>query len=104
MKIEGKRVTFSKKPDVKYSGNLIQTTEDQITLEGVDEDSYIKIYSPFRGIAQLLLFENGKWIDAQSGSSQFDFSSLGLGDLPDPDDLEESAEQAEDLKKKEDLL
>ncbi len=99
MKIEGNRITFSKKLEVKFSGNVIEENEEQITLEGVDEDSYLKIYSPFRGIAQLLLFENGKWLDAESGVSQFDYSALGLGEPPDLDNLDENDEQAEDRKK-----
>ena len=101
MKIEGNRITFSKKLEVKFSGNFIEENEEQITLEGVDEDSYLKIYSPFRGIAQLLLFENGKWLDAESGVSQFDYSALGLGEPPDLESLDENDEQAEDQKKTE---
>ena len=104
MKIEGNRVTFSKKLEVKYSGNLIEETEEQITLQGADEDSYLKIYSPFRGIAQLLLFENGKWIDAESGSSQFDLSSLGIGNSAELDNIEKSSKQAEDQEKTEILV
>lgn len=82
MKIEDKQITFPKTLKVKYSGKIIQETDTEITIEGEDEDSYFKIYSPFRGIAKLLLFENNKWSDAASGSSDFDFSSLGLGDMP----------------------
>jgi len=87
MKIEGNQVTFPKTLEVKYSGKLTEETESQLTIEGEDEDSYLKIYSPFRGIAKLLLFENGQWVDAESGSSNFDFSSLGMGNLPDLGDL-----------------
>ena len=101
MKIEGNRITYSKKLEVKFSANVIEENEEQVTLEGVDEDSYLKIYSPFRGIARLLLFENGKWFDAESGVSQFDYSALGLGEPPDLDSLDENEEQAEDRKKTE---
>lgn len=83
MKIEGNRLTFAKALDVKYSGNIVEETETEIILEGEDEESYLKLYSPFRGIAKLLLFENNQWIDAESGSANFDFSSLGLGNMSD---------------------
>ena len=83
MKIEEKRVTFSKSLSVKYAGKIVEETGTHLTLEGEDEDSFLKIYSPFRGVAKLLMFENDKWVDAETSSaiSNFDFSSLGLGDL-----------------------
>ena len=83
MKIEEKRVTFPKTLLVKYAGKIVEETATNLTLEGEDEDSYLKIFTPFRGVAKLLLFENDKWVDAENSSavSNFDFSSLELGDL-----------------------
>ena len=83
MKIDEKQVTFPKTLSVKYAGKIIEETATHLTLEGENEDSYLKIFTPFRGVAKLLLFENDKWIDAENSSSvsNFDFSSLGLGDL-----------------------
>jgi len=80
MKIEEKRVTFPKTLSVKYAGKIVEETATHLTLEGEDEDSYLKIFTPFRGVAKLL---NDKWVDAENSSavSNFDFSSLGLGDL-----------------------
>ena len=85
MKIEDKRVTFPKTITVKYAGKIVEETDTHLTLEGEDEDSYLKIFTPFRGVAKLLLFENDKWVDAESSAaiSNFDLSSLGLGDLSD---------------------
>ena len=96
MKIEGNRLIFPKTLNVKYAGKLIEETETEITLEGEDEESYLKIYSPFRGIAKLILFENQRWVDAESGSAHFDFSSLGLEQMPDLGDL--GALDAEDAE------
>ena len=83
MKIEDKRVTFPKSLSVKYDGKIVEETDTHLTLEGEDEDSFLKIYSPFRGVAKLLLFENDQWVDAETSSaiSNFDLSSLGLEDL-----------------------
>ena len=85
MKIEDKRVIFPKTIAVKYAGKIVEETDTHLTLEGEDEDSYLKIFTPFRGVAKLLLFENDKWIDAESSAavSNFDLSSLGLGDISD---------------------
>ena len=85
MKIEEKRVTFPKSLSVKYAGKIVEETETHLTLEGENEESYLKIFTPFRGVAKLVLFENDRWVDAETLSSiaNFDFSSLGLDKMPD---------------------
>ena len=85
MKIDDKRVTFPKSLSVKYVGKIVEETEPQLTLEGEDEESYLKIFTPFRGVAKLILYENDRWVDAEtlSSISNFDFSSLGLDNLSD---------------------
>ena len=98
MIIEDKRVTFPKSLSVKYAGKIVEETDTHLTLEGEDEDSFLKIYSPFRGVAKLLMFENDQWVDAETSSaiSNFDLSSLVLGDLSalsDKDDTDASADK-----------
>ena len=98
MKIKDKRVTFPKSLSVKYAGKIVEETDTHLTLEGEDEDSFLKIYSPFRGVAKLLMFENDQWVDAETSSanSNFDLSSLGLGDfsaLSAKDDTDSSADK-----------
>ena len=85
MKIEDKRVTFPKSLSVKYAGKIVEETDTHLTLEGEDEESYLKIFTPFRGVAKLVLYENERWVDAEtlSSISNFDFSSLGLDNMPD---------------------
>ena len=95
MKIEEKRVTFPKNLSVKYSGKIVKETKTLITIEGEDEDSYLKIFNPFRGVAKLLMFENERWVDADTSSavSNFDLTSLGLdnlSDLPTKDETDTS--------------
>jgi len=84
MKIDDKRVTFPKSLSVKYAGKVVEETETHLTLEGEDEESYLKIFTPFRGVAKLVLYENDHWVDAETLSSiaNFDFSSLGLDNMP----------------------
>ena len=98
MKIEDKRVTFPKSLSVKYAGKIVEETDNHLTLEGEDEDSFLKIFSPFRGVAKLLMFENDQWVDAETSSaiSNFDLSSLGMGDLSalsDNDDTDYSGDK-----------
>ena len=85
MKIEDKRVIFPKSLTVKYAGKIVDETETHLTLEGEDDESYLKIFTPFRGVAKLVLYENERWVDAETLSSiaSFDFSSLGLDTMPD---------------------
>ena len=83
MEINEKRVTFPRSLTVKYEGKVINESDTHLTIEGEGDDSYLKIFNPFRGVAKLLLFENERWVDAESsgGISNFDLSSLGLDDL-----------------------
>tara|TARA_B100000945_G_scaffold305393_1_gene291817 strand:+ start:1597 stop:1896 length:300 start_codon:yes stop_codon:yes gene_type:complete len=85
MKIEDKRITFPKSLSFKYAGKIVEETKTHLTLEGEDEESYLKIFTPFRGVAKLVLYENDRWVDAETLSSigNFDFSSLGLENMPD---------------------
>ena len=80
MKIEEKKVTLPKSLNVKFEGKIVEESDTQLTIEGEGEDSYIKIFNPFRGVAKLLLFENDRWVDSETLNdiSNFDFSSLGL--------------------------
>ena len=96
MKIAEKKVTFPKSLSVKYAGKIVEETDTHITIEGEDEESYLKIFNPFRGVAKLLMFENDQWVDAETSAavSNFDLSSLGLSDLSalSPDDQTDSPE------------
>ena len=78
-----KRITFSKDLDVKFSGKQIKETEKEITLEGEDEESYLKIYNPFHRVAKLILYEDNTWVDADSMNKigDLDLSELGLEKL-----------------------
>ncbi len=83
MKIDDKKVTLPKNLSVKFEGKIVSESDTQLTIEGEDEDSYIKIFNPFRGVAKLLIFENERWVDAETFNdiSNFDFSSLGLDNI-----------------------
>ena len=69
--------------DVKFSGKQIKETEKEITLEGEDEESYLKIYNPFHRVAKLILYEDDTWIDSDNMSKigDLDLSELGLEKL-----------------------
>ena len=71
---------LSKDLDVKFSGKQIKETEKEITLEGEDEESYLKIYNPFHRGAKLILYEDNTWVDADSMNKigDLDLSELGL--------------------------
>ena len=95
MKIDGKQLTFPKTLSVKYSANLLAETDTDITIEADDDESYLKIYTPFRGVAKLFVFENEKWVDAETSTSisGLDLSSLGLENIS-ASDLSNSADDS----------
>lgn len=80
MRMDGKQLTFSRELPVKYSARLLAETEDELTIEAEDEESYLKIFTPFRGVAKLYVFENDHWVDAETSMpfSGLDLASLGL--------------------------
>ena len=83
IKVKKKRITFSKKLDVKFSGKQVKENDSEITIEGEDEESYLKIYNPFHRVAKLILFEEDTWVDADNMNKigDLDFSELGLENL-----------------------
>ena len=92
MKIDGKQLTFPDSIPVKYSAKLIKEVDGEITIEAEDENSYLKVFTPFRGVAKLYVFENERWVDAETSQpfSGFDLSALGLDQLGDPGKDEET--------------
>ena len=83
IKVKKKRITFSKDLDVKFSGKPIKETETEITIEGEDEESYLKIYNPYHRVAKLILYEGDTWVDSESMNKigDLDLSELGLENL-----------------------
>ena len=83
IKVKKKRITFSKELDVKFSGKQIKENDSEITIEGEDEESYLKIYNPFHRVAKLILFEGDTWVDADNMNKigDLDLSELGLENL-----------------------
>jgi len=83
IKVKKKRISFSKDLNVKFSGKQIKETKTEITIEGEDEESYLKIYNPFHRVAKLILYEGDTWVDAESMNKigDLDLSELGLENL-----------------------
>ena len=83
IKVNKKRITFSKELDVKFSGKQVKENNSEITIEGEDEESYLKIYNPFHRVAKLILFEGDTWVDADNMNKigDLDLSELGLENL-----------------------
>ena len=67
--VKDKKIIFSKKLDVKFSGKVLEDDEKEIIIEGEDESSYLKVYNPFKRVAKLLVFENNQWVDTENSST-----------------------------------
>ena len=83
IKVKKKRITFSKELHVKFSGKQVKENDSEITIEGEDEESYLKIYNPFHRVAKLILFEGDTWVDADNMNKigDLDLTQLGLENL-----------------------
>jgi hypothetical protein len=78
IQIDGAKITLPKSDRILYSGKVVKESETEVVLKGEDEDSYVKVLSPFRGVEKLIVFEDNQWVDSETlaALSGFDLSSI----------------------------
>jgi hypothetical protein len=69
MEVAGKTIRFSNTLWVQHGGVKVENQGDAVVVEGVDEDSYLKVFNHFGRVLKLYTFENGEWVDAATGSA-----------------------------------
>lgn len=69
MDAAGKTIRFPNTLWVQHGGVKVENQGDAVVVEGVDEDSYLKVFNHFGRVLKLYTFENGKWVDPDTGSA-----------------------------------
>ena len=69
MEVAGKTIRFSNTLWVQHGGVKVENQGDAVAVEGVDEDSYLKVFNHFGRVLKLYMFENGEWVDSATGSA-----------------------------------
>lgn len=79
LEAKGKKLSYSKTLWADHGGVRVKEGKETITVEGVDEDSFVKIFSHFGRVLKLYTFENGGWVDVETGAVPTDFDESMAG-------------------------
>ena len=69
LEVKGKKLRYSKTLWADFGGVRAMEEKDVVTIEGVDEDSYVEILNHFGRVLKLYTFENGAWLDLETGAA-----------------------------------
>jgi sRNA-binding protein len=69
MEVSGKTIRFPNTLWVQHGGVKVKNEGGLVALEGIDEDSYLKIFNHFGRVLKLYTFENDQWVDAATGAA-----------------------------------
>lgn len=100
MKVEEKSLTFSKTVWVMYDGVAVHEAGENLTLSGEEEDAYIKVLNHFGRVLKLYIFENGNWVDGETGGPATPFDEKEAGRVPENTSRAEGAKAAKGAKAK----
>jgi cell division septation protein DedD len=81
MQVSGKTLTFDRTLWVQYDGVAVQASDSQIAITGRDEASYLKVLNHFGRVLKLYTFEDGRWLDADTGGVAQPFDETQAGRL-----------------------
>ncbi len=80
MEVSGKTIKFSNTLWVQHGGVRVKNEKETVLVEGVDDESYLKVFNHFGRVLRLYTFEDGQWVDSATGSTPtaLDESLAGL--------------------------
>jgi hypothetical protein len=81
MQVSGKTLTFDRTLWVQYDGVDVQASGSQVAITGRDEESYLKVLNHFGRVLKLYTFEDGRWVDADTGGAAQPFDETQAGRL-----------------------
>ncbi len=82
MKIDGKKIRFAKELWVQTGGVKTVESGSERIVEGIDEDSYVKVLNHFGRAVKLFTFEDGRWMDSETGLESTGFDERIAGRVP----------------------
>ena len=82
MKAKEDKLSFDKHLWVEYGGVEAEVKRKYITLTGKDDDSYLKVLNNFGRLYKLYTFENGGWVDTDTGDKPDTLDENLAGRLP----------------------
>ena len=82
MEFEGKQILYAPEIWVQHGGVTVVEKAGRITVEGLDDESYFKVFNHFGRVLKLFTFENGHWIDAETGLEAKGLDDSQAGRIP----------------------
>ena len=82
MDTDAKQLHFPKSLWVEHRGVRVSERAGTVTIEGVDEDSTLKVFNAFGRVLKLYTFEGGRWIDVDTGGPPGPLDDREAGRLP----------------------
>ena len=83
MKVSDKTLAFDKHLWVQFDGVDVKETGGEVKLTARDEEAYLKVFNHFGRVLKLFIFENGQWVDSDTGLAAKPFDELQAGRLPE---------------------
>ena len=83
MKVSDKTLAFDKHLWVQFDGVDIKETGSEVKLTARDEEAYLKVFNHFGRLLKLFIFEDGKWVDSETGLAARPFDEAQAGHLPE---------------------
>lgn len=88
MKFSQTVLEFDKTLWVQYGGGVeIKEKGSTLALTGKEEEAYLKVLNHFGRVMKLYTFDDGRWVDAESGLPATPFDETLAGRLPHPVNL-----------------
>lgn len=69
MEVADKTLAFDRGLWVQYGGVDVAEDGARIVVTGRDEDSYLKVFNHFGRVLKLYTFEDGRWVDSDTGAT-----------------------------------
>jgi hypothetical protein len=82
MQVHDKTISIDRSVWMQHGGVDVQERGGQIALTGRDDDSYLKVFNHFGRVLKLYTFEDGRWVDADTGVAAQPFDDSQAGHLP----------------------
>lgn len=83
MKVSDKTLAFDKNLWVQFEGVRVKEAGGEIKLTARDDEAYLKVFNHFGRVLKLFIFEDGKWVDSDTGLAAKPFDESQAGHLPD---------------------
>lgn len=66
---------------VQLGGVKVKNEDGSVAIEGVDEDSYLKVFNHFGRVLRLYTFENDQWVDSATGVAPIALDEKAAGQV-----------------------